>query len=168
MGTHGWEMPMIPHFQRFVSSLYLLPILYNPVQAGAKMTLLLLYRRLAPQQWYQISVYVVGFIVVGSSTAIMFATIFPCRPVRAAWDLAYAEPDCINRPAVYQATAVLGAVTDVLVLAIPIPIVVTLQIPRRQKLGLIAVFGIGFVSVQPPPSTTTACRSPRAFTNLPA
>ncbi|KAL6363125.1 hypothetical protein LRP88_02531 [Fusarium phalaenopsidis] len=69
MGTHGWEMP-ITKFAMFVRALYLLPILYNPVQCGAKMALLLVYRRLAPQMWFRISVWFTTFVVIGSSLAI--------------------------------------------------------------------------------------------------
>jgi len=145
MGTHAWEMPF-PKFMQFVRALYLLPILYNPVQAGAKMALLLLYRRLAPQRWFQYMNWSVIAVVLSSSTALLFITIFPCRPVSGAWDLTLAaETVCVDRPAIYKATAVIGAVTDLMVLAVPLPIVIKLQIPLRQKIGLIILFSLGIV-----------------------
>ncbi|UPL01477.1 hypothetical protein LCI18_012411 [Fusarium solani-melongenae] len=146
MGTHGWEMP-ITKFAMFVRALYLLPILYNPVQCGAKMALLLVYRRLAPQMWFRISVWFTTFVVIGSSLAITFVTIFPCQPTRAAWDISYTNPKCIDRESVYKATAALGAVTDLMVLAIPIPVVIPLQIAIRQKIGLVCFFAVGGVTV---------------------
>ncbi|KAK3376567.1 hypothetical protein B0T24DRAFT_700228 [Lasiosphaeria ovina] len=85
-----------------------------------------LYQRLAPQWWFQVMVWSVIFVVVCSSVAIMFAAIFACQPVAAAWDLTVTEFTCINRVALYEATAIIGAVTDLLVLAVPVPIVVTL------------------------------------------
>jgi hypothetical protein len=142
MGTHSWEMP-IDKFMMFLQALYQLPILYNPVQCGAKLALLLLYRRLAPQRWYQATVWFVGFVVVGSSVAIMFAAIFACTPVRAAWDLTVVDGKCIDRPGLYQATAILGAITDLMVLAVPIPIVATLQVSMRNKIALISAFSVG-------------------------
>ncbi len=142
MGTHSWEMPL-DKFMLFLKALYQLPILYNPVQCGAKLALLLLYRRLAPQPWYKASVWITGFVVVGSSVGIMFAAIFACTPVRSAWDLSITDGHCIDRPALYQATAILGAVTDIMVLAVPIPIVVTLRVSLKQKVALITAFGIG-------------------------
>jgi hypothetical protein len=144
MGTHGWEMP-ITKFAMFVRALYLLPILYNAVQCGAKMALLLVYRQLAPQSWFRITVWSTGFVVVGSSIAISFVTIFPCRPTRAAWDMTITDAECIDRNAVYKATAALGAITDAMVLAVPIPVVLPLQISTRQKIGLICFFGVGGV-----------------------
>lgn len=144
MGTHSWEMPL-DKFLLFLKALYMLPILYNPVQGGAKLALLLVYRRLAPQKWFAILVWTVIFIVVGSSTAIMFATIFPCKPVESAWNI-MTPGECIDRPALYQATAILGAITDLMVLAVPIPVVITLQIAPKQKIALIAAFSIGGVT----------------------
>ncbi|CAG7555849.1 unnamed protein product [Fusarium equiseti] len=146
MGTHGWEMP-ITKFALFARALYLLPILYNPVQCGAKLALLLVYRRLAPLKWFQILIWITGFVVVGSSVAITFVTIFPCRPVRAGWDITITDAKCIDRPAVYQATAILGAITDAMVLAIPLPVVIRLKISWRQKVGLLCFFCIGGVTV---------------------
>lgn len=141
-GTHGWEMPLSKYLL-FVEAPYQLPILYNPVKCGAKLTLLLLYRRLAPMRWFQMIVWFVICVVVGSSIAIMFTTIFPCRPVSTTWDITITNTICVDRPAVYKATAIPGAITDLMVLAVPIPIVVTLQISMRQKLGLVFIFGIG-------------------------
>lgn len=91
------------------------------------------------------SIWTVSFFVVGSSVAITFTTIFPCRPISAAWDYGMKEYKCIDRSSVYQATAIIGAITDAMVLAVPIPVVLPLQISKRQKIGLIAIFCIGFV-----------------------
>ncbi|KAF4120275.1 hypothetical protein GMORB2_3076 [Geosmithia morbida] len=146
MGTHAWEMSL-PKFSSFARALYLLPILYNPVQCGAKMALLVVYRRLAPQRWFHYSLWFTICIVIGSSLAITFVTIFPCKPIRGAWDVTITDVKCINREAVYKATAALGAVTDAMVLAVPIPIVVPLRIPRRQKIGLLFFFSLGGLTV---------------------
>lgn len=42
-----------------------------------------------------------------------------------------------------MATAVLNMATDILLLVLPIPMVVKLQMPRVQKAGLICIFGVG-------------------------
>ncbi|KAH8662482.1 hypothetical protein BX600DRAFT_466439 [Xylariales sp. PMI_506] len=145
MGTHTWEMPL-SQFEQFLRALYNLPILYNPVQGCAKMALLLVYYKLAPQLWYKCTVFIVMFIVVVSSLCLLFITIFICSPVSSAWDLSISG-SCINRPAVYQATAIIGAITDAMVFAVPMPILVKLKIPVRQKIGLGCLFGVGAVTV---------------------
>ncbi|KAH7007691.1 hypothetical protein EDB80DRAFT_577908 [Ilyonectria destructans] len=144
-GVHGWEIPF-SKFVLFLQAACLLAILYNPVQCGTKMAFLLVYWRLTPKYWFQVTVWITGFAVIGSSVATMLATIFPCKPVRAAWDLSITDGKCIDRNAVYKANAALSAITDVMVLAVPIPVVIPLQMQLKQKIGLICFFGLGGVT----------------------
>ncbi|KXJ90075.1 hypothetical protein Micbo1qcDRAFT_189222 [Microdochium bolleyi] len=146
MGTHVWEMPL-QKFGMFLTALYQLPVLYNPVQCGTKMSLLLVYNRLTPELWFRYPVWFTMFVVVASNVILQFVTIFPCSPVAAAWDLTITDFTCMDRPAIYKATAILGAATDVLVLAVPMPLVWRLQMPRRQKMGLAALFSVGILTV---------------------
>lgn len=60
-----------------------------------------------------------------------------------SWDVTITEGTCIDRPAIYIATAVANIVSDVMIFSLPIPIVVKLQIPRRQKIGLFFIFAVG-------------------------
>lgn len=99
MGFHIWEIPMTKYYE-LLKKLYQLPILYNIFQCGAKLSLLLVYGRLAPLKWYKLTVWAVSAIIVASSATLLFLTIFPCKPISAAWDLMATDSKCINRPAV--------------------------------------------------------------------
>lgn len=85
------------------------------------------------------------FVVAGSSIGIFFASVFPCTPLHKAWDLTLAADvgSCIDRPAMFQATAGLGVATDVIILCIPIPMVVRLQLSFKKKMALLGLFSIG-------------------------
>lgn len=88
------------------------------------------------------------FVVGGGGIGILFSSIFPCQPIAKSWDLSLAEVGwCIDRPAMYQATAALGVATDVLILAIPVPMVVGLHTSRVKKIGLLGMFAIGSATV---------------------
>lgn len=89
------------------------------------------------------AIYAVGAIVVLYSITTAALLIFPCRPYARAWDVTIMTGSCINRPAVYVATAVSNIVTDVFILIIPIPMVVKLKIPLQQKIGLACMFAVG-------------------------
>ncbi|KAI5236360.1 hypothetical protein E4T43_08692 [Aureobasidium subglaciale] len=58
------------------------------------------------------------------------------------WDI-FAEGKCINRPAFYIANAVCNSVSDLLILALPIPIVWNLALTRKKKITLSLVFAMG-------------------------
>jgi hypothetical protein len=64
-------------------------------------------------------------------------------PVKRTWDISITEGSCIDRTPVFMATAVLNMATDILLLVLPIPMIMKLQMPRAQKLGVICAFGIG-------------------------
>lgn len=91
----------------------------------------------------RIPIYIVGVAVVVYSIVTAALLIFPCRPFARAWDATITTGSCINRPAVYVATAVSNIVTDIFILIIPIPIVVNLKIPMQQKIGLACMFAVG-------------------------
>ncbi|CAM1508581.1 Fc.00g054290.m01.CDS01 [Cosmosporella sp. VM-42] len=109
----------------------------------AKLSLVLFYRRLSPQIWWKCCVHGVTFFVVGYNVVIFFVIIFACHPFKRHWEIGATEGGCINETALYVATAVLGIVSDLVLLLMPIPMIVRLQMPSRQKLGLILLFSIG-------------------------
>jgi hypothetical protein len=83
------------------------------------------------------------FLVVGYNFALVFPLIFACTPFRRNWDVTITAGSCIDRTPLYMATAVLNMATDLLLLVLPVPMVVGLQMPRAQKLGLMCIFGVG-------------------------
>ena len=149
IGVHGWEIPF-DKFQEFsLYGNYLNSIIYVLPTALSKIVILLFYRDINnPQLWYRWSVYFVMFVVGGSGVGILFSSIFPCQPIAKSWDLSLAEVgSCIDRAAMYQATAALGVATDVMILAIPVPMVLRLHTSKVKKLGLMAMFAIGSATV---------------------
>lgn len=107
------------------------------------MSLILFYRKLSPQRWWKWSVYFVLFLVAGYNISIFFAIIFGCRPFNKHWDVRVTEGSCVDRPAIYICTAALGIASDLLLLVMPMPMIMRLQMPPRQKAGLVLLFGIG-------------------------
>lgn len=67
--------------------------------------------------------------------------------MRKAWD--HKVPgSCINLTASWYANAAFSIVTDFIILLLPTPAISSLQLPRKTKIGLIAVFSVGiFVCV---------------------
>lgn len=84
---------------------------------------------------------------IGSNTGIFFSSIFACSPIAAGWDITITDAKCIDRPALFQTTAALGVVTDVLIILIPIPMVIKLHMSRAKKVGLLVMFTIGSATV---------------------
>lgn len=118
-------------------------ILYCPFLACAKFSLLFFYLRLSRLRWFRLCIYANMFLVVGYNIALVFPLIFTCTPFMKAYDITITEGTCIDRTPLYMATAVLNILTDIILLVLPIPMIVRLQMPKVQKVGLICIFGVG-------------------------
>lgn len=86
----------------------------------------------------------------------VIAAIFQCRNVADAWsaDAYFAQfnsvPDpnapvvvCYDPTYLYLATAALNLFSDAVILLIPIPTLLGLNVPLKQRLGLVAIFSVG-------------------------
>lgn len=118
-------------------------IIYVPCLGFAKFSILFLYFKLAQLRWFRICVYTLMAVVISYSVGIIFALIFPCQPISANWDLNITDYKCIDKAAIYLATAAVNVITDLLLLLLPIPMVLRLQMPRSQKIALMIVFAVG-------------------------
>lgn len=106
------------------------------------------YYRLSPVNWYRYSIYFTAFITVAAFTSVWFAVEFACTPIEAAWNLRLmATAKCIDRPPVYMLQAVMGGVTDIMLMVLPLPIVLRLQMSWKQKAAVGAWFGTGIITL---------------------
>uniref|UniRef100_A0A8H7K6U7 Rhodopsin domain-containing protein n=1 Tax=Bionectria ochroleuca TaxID=29856 RepID=A0A8H7K6U7_BIOOC len=147
-GVHAWEMS-IEKFARYnLMANYIQAIIYVPPTLLSKLCLLIFYINLQNRRlWYQCAVWGTIFVTVGSNFGILFSIAFACKPIKMAYDITVTVGTCIDRPAVFKATAAFGIITDVLIFLIPIPMVVTLRLSRRKKICLLVMFAIGSATV---------------------
>lgn len=116
----------------------------------SKLCLFFFYYRLSPAAWYRYSVWGTAVICAGSLVGIWFAVLFSCNPVAASWEahmLADPGTKCVDRPPIYMTQAAFGWATDYLLLILPIPTLIGLQMNSRKKIGLIALFSIGSITL---------------------
>lgn len=81
--------------------------------------------------------------ILGYSIGIFFTLIFACSPVQKSFDVSITEGTCVSSTALYIATAVCNIASDLILFLLPMPMVFGLQLPTKQKLGLLFVFTIG-------------------------
>lgn len=93
--------------------------------------------------------YATGVVVGLLWLCSVFATIFQCSPVRAAWDFTITNRRCFPYVHYLYASAAITIATDVMLCTIPLPYFWRLQLPRRQKLVICFLFLVGAVSVSP-------------------
>ena len=84
-----------------------------------------------------------GFVTCWALSVVL-ETFFLCRPFKYNWE-PVGKHTCGNRVATYIASGGMNLITDLMVLSLPIPMVWALQIPRRNKIILLGVFGVGLL-----------------------
>lgn len=68
-----------------------------------------------------------------------------CQPIQFNWDLSIPGGHCGSQSAVFAVFGIMNLVTDVAVLAMPIPSLLRLKMPFFQKAFLLATFTVGFL-----------------------
>lgn len=118
-------------------------ILYHLASNLVKASLILQYIRLfslVPHVLW--SCYVLLILVFSATAWGALGNVFLCRPIRSYWDITVAGV-CMNKERHFWSTSIIGIVVDVAVWILPLPVVGRLSLPKRQKTGLLVVFGLG-------------------------
>ncbi|KAL4954438.1 hypothetical protein BDW69DRAFT_183487 [Aspergillus filifer] len=149
VGYHIWDVP--PDYQADMGAKfsYITLLLYNPILALVKTSILLFLLRLSGQKvgvrraiWFLLGLNAVAAL------ATFLITTFNCVPVASNWNpTAYPNKKCINFADFVTGTASVSIFTDFLVLLMPTWIVYNLHIARRQKIMLVCILSFGFVTV---------------------
>ncbi|KAI9054691.1 hypothetical protein LZ554_001843 [Drepanopeziza brunnea f. sp. 'monogermtubi'] len=114
-----------------------------------KLSMLMLVKRLltsASLFWRRITIIAIIFVAL-QGTVFGLTVIFQCRPMQDYWKITEGpQPNCIDQPATLLAAGIINTLTDILTVLLPIRTVSTLQLPQRQMIIVIVLFGIGFIS----------------------
>lgn len=124
---------------------YIVQIMYNPILALVKSSLLVLLLRLfGKKSGVRRFIIWVNTINLGSLASIFFTIVFQCFPLQKAWK-PQLEGFCVDRRILLVTASAINIVLDLLILGLPLRIFIGLQIPRRTKIALILIFLLGFL-----------------------
>lgn len=123
---------------------YVVAVLYNPILALAKTSILLLLLRLFGQKpGVKRFIFWVNTANIGMMIAVFLTSVVQCIPIQKIWQPSL-EGACIDRKILFTTLSSFNILTDILILALPLNIFIGLQIPRRTKIALMLVFLLGF------------------------
>lgn len=129
---------------------YVFSVLYNPALMATKTSILIFYLRISrnTQKILRLASWVTLGVVNVAGTVLTFMNIFQCRPINAAWSVWEDESKCIPLLTEFICASPVNIVTDLAILALPIPVLTGMRLPPRQKTILVLTFGLGiFVTI---------------------
>lgn len=118
--------------------------MYNVATCILKISILLQVRRIFQNPLMQ-KITFFG-LMFETAWAVTLSVLLPlvCTPVDAFWDTSV-QGKCLNQLAIWYVMAAINLVTDFVVFSLPLPVVKSLQLPKRQKIMLMGVFCLGFL-----------------------
>ncbi|KXJ95117.1 major facilitator superfamily domain-containing protein [Microdochium bolleyi] len=129
---------------------YVFSVLYNPALMATKTSILIFYLRLSKntERVLRLASWLTLGIVNVAGTVLTLLNIFQCRPISAAFDMYEGAAYCIPILTEFICAAPVNIVTDLAILALPLPVLTGMRLPLRQKVILILTFALGvFVTV---------------------
>ncbi|KAI1121636.1 hypothetical protein F5Y10DRAFT_282328 [Nemania abortiva] len=126
-------------------SVYLMQIVYKVSMNLTKVSILLQYVRLFwTTAWFKRTCYAIIAFVALFCTTVTLATIFQCQPVAAAfYRMINTENKCIDNRSFWYTNAGVSIGTDVIILAIPWPLIYNLHCSRARKFQVACLFMAG-------------------------
>ncbi|THC98795.1 hypothetical protein EYZ11_001703 [Aspergillus tanneri] len=73
--------------------------------------------------------------------------VWQCNPIHAAWDYDIKDAHCLNIPNIAYANAAVNIATEIMIFILPLPVLRTLHTPRKKKMALCSIFGIGVIVI---------------------
>lgn len=119
-------------------------LFYNLSLCFSKISILLLYIHLFTFKWARLAGQVLLGIVIVTNIYMAAVTFTACIPLRSYWDFSVPKQYC-HAQSMWWSNTGLHMVTDFLIFMLPMPVVWTIRLPRKQKLILSGVFGFGFL-----------------------
>ena len=108
-----------------------------------KASILMQYLRIFSGRTTRALCYVLLFCLVPSLCWAIFGGTFLCNPAKKLW-MPQLEGSCRSAQTYWLSAASTDISLDFLVLTLPMPAVVALRLPRKQKATLVLVFLLGF------------------------
>jgi len=141
LGRHVWMMPdedYIPYMKSFYSSI----VVYNVAVSMTKISILLQYNRIFNNTILR-KIIITGLAFL-TCWAITLCFLLPmvCMPVAAFWDPSV-KGFCLDNGTIWYVMAGVNVFTDFAVFTMPIPVISSLQLPKKQKALLLIVFMLG-------------------------
>ncbi|KAK0624872.1 hypothetical protein B0T17DRAFT_255060 [Bombardia bombarda] len=144
-GKHSWEVDIytLPALER--AAWYGI-LFYSCSLTFTRISILLLYKRIFTYNWAKKAIQVALTMVVAIGIWFIASVCSACVPLEAFWNwsLFWVTPVYCQPANIWWGNAALHITSDLLIMTLPLPILSTLKLPRRQKFALVGVFALGF------------------------
>ncbi|ERF69692.1 hypothetical protein EPUS_03684 [Endocarpon pusillum Z07020] len=123
----------------FISS-----ILYFAIVTSIKVSILLMYRRIFSIDYsFHLQSLLLLAVIFAFWLAVTTATLLNCRPLKYSWIGMSWEEYCFNYNIFWMVTGAVEVIIDTAILALPVRMVLRLQLSQKRKISIMLIFLLG-------------------------
>jgi len=119
-------------------------ILYAVTTGTIKISILLLYYRIFPQDWLRNTVALGCVFMVIHGLTFLFVVVFQCKPIALVYDKSL-QGTCLDIHAVVFTSSILSMVEDIATISLPIPSILKLRLPLKKKVQVVLMMCVGLM-----------------------
>jgi hypothetical protein len=131
---------------RYTSSnkqlVYISENIYAVDLALSKIAISGFYLRIFPHKRFRYAAFGTIAMIPISTAIIFFATVFSCNPVAYFWDRDL-HGTCLNVNALAYANSGMSIAQDLIIVALPLPVLHRLHMSLKKKIGVGIMLGVG-------------------------
>ncbi|KAK6064620.1 CFEM domain-containing protein-like protein [Seiridium cupressi] len=119
---------------------------YLALLALCKIVMLSFFLRIFPNKGVRAVVYTVIGFVASTAAVLIFLQIFQCLPIDynwEGWEGTFGGHKCLNVNTLTYTAASISILQDLLLLALPLPLLLTLHTSWRKKMNIVVMFSLG-------------------------
>ncbi|KAH7346287.1 hypothetical protein BKA65DRAFT_551206 [Rhexocercosporidium sp. MPI-PUGE-AT-0058] len=120
-------------------------ISYQIVITLTKCSILCFYLKLFPDDRFRATCYGMLVVTIVTGLGFLLVTIFQCKPIRGVFDKSVSSK-CLDVNALTYASGAMSIAIDFAILIMPIPRLLALRVPRRQRNTVLFLFSFGLIA----------------------
>ncbi|OIW23035.1 hypothetical protein CONLIGDRAFT_550013, partial [Coniochaeta ligniaria NRRL 30616] len=124
--------------------------MYLAIITLTKISILFFYLRIFPNPGFRAACYIIMTWVSITGIVFLAMQIFQCIPIAYSWEGwkgTYGQHRCVNINTLAFTAAGISIAQDVVILALPLPLLARLQVSWRSKLEVMVMFSLGIFIV---------------------
>ncbi|KAI0119340.1 hypothetical protein F4814DRAFT_236275 [Daldinia grandis] len=108
-----------------------------------KFSILSFYGAIFASRRFHIYLWIIAAFVAAWFISSAVVSIAQCTPIEFAWDTSIPGGFCINYGLLVLIAGVINVITDFVILALPIPMIMRLQVSKQKRTQLVFIFATG-------------------------
>ena len=118
-------------------------LLWPTANTFVKFSVLHFYKSIFRNQSIEFAIYLTAGLTFCYWLATIFGAFFLCRPFEFNWNKLIVDGTCGDLIKYYLSTGIVNLLIDVIIVALPLPVLWKLQLDFSRKLSLTVIFSLG-------------------------